>query len=160
MLPMRNKLVFTTILSSAASLSAQAPTEIHLPQVVDANVINLLEQNALLASIGIIALMGISWICYVLNECATLKKPTGNKNRPLMTLLLLVVGLCTFCSSCTVEQRAAAAQSQAAMSKNYYCTCSPQHDQPHYSNAYFTSSSNWQGPVFCKYCGHRISSTQ
>jgi|GEM_PF-2354193 len=159
---MRNKLVFTTIISSAsaASLSAQAPTEMHPPQIVDMNVISLMEQNALLASIGILVLIGILWICYVLNECATLNKPTGNRNRSLMTLLILVVGLCAFCSSCTVAQRARMAQSRAAMAENHYCTCPAQHDQANYANAYFNnryaSNSNWQGPAFCRYCGHRM----
>ena len=66
------------LLTTAASLSAQAPAALHTSQMAEVNtfnVVHLLEQNALLALIGAVVLMGIGWICYVFQACAQLNKP-------------------------------------------------------------------------------------
>ena len=42
-----------------------------------ANIVGQLEQTALLALLGAVALMGIAWICSVVKACYGLKKPNN-----------------------------------------------------------------------------------
>jgi len=164
---MSSKLFFAALLSltAAASLSAQAPAALNTAQMAELdifNVVRLLEQNALLALIGAVLLMGIAWICYVFKACAQLNKPQENTRiRPFMTLLILVAGLSIFCSSCSVEQRAMAARYRASEAAENGACPSLHHyvnqvNAP-FNNRYpYSGDSNGQGPAFCKHCGQRI----
>lgn len=125
------------------------------------NIVDQLEHNALLALLGVVVLLVILYICLVLKACTGLNLIQKNTHN----LLLLVLGLSSFCSSCSVEQQAMAAQyraSEAAKHRNYESTC--QHGN--YSNIPFINRypsigySNWPSPSFCRYCGQRVFNTR
>ena len=121
-----------------------------------ADIVGQLEYNALLALLGAVVLMGIVYLCHVSKACADLSQP----QKSIRNLLVLVIGLSSFCSSCSAEQRARAAQYHAEAE---YHTCPMNHHKssdrgPVFNNRYPSNGySNWYGPTFCKYCGQRIS---
>jgi len=163
---MSTNLFFSALLSlAAATLSAQAPATLHASQagLLDiSNTISLLEQNALLALIGAIVLMGMAWVCYVFNACAQMNKSRAKAPGSFQALLILVVGLSDFGSSCSVEQQAMAARYQATQAAENRTCPSPHHYENYLSTPLNNRSpyqgyANFQGPAFCKYCGQRIS---
>ena len=166
---MSTKIFFSALLSlAAASLSAQAPATLHASQagLLDiSETISLLEQNALLALIGAIVLMGMAWVCYVFSACTQMNKPRAKAPGAFPTLLILVVGLSIFCGSCSVEQQAMAARYQATQATENR-TCSSPHHYENYVNtpvnnrSPYQGYSNFMGPTFCKYCGQRISDSR
>lgn len=122
-----------------------------------ANIVGQLEYNALLALLGALVLMGMVFICHVWKACADLNRPEKNARN----LLILVAGLSVFCSSCTVEQRMRAAEYRAAeAAENRACPSPHRHvnyENTPLNNRYpYNGYSNWQSPVFCKYCGQRV----
>jgi hypothetical protein len=127
-----------------------------------AGIVGELEQSALMALIGAVVFIGLVWICYVSKECARLSKPQENARRPFMTLLILVAALSVFCGSCTVEQRAMAAQYRATADAERGTCPSLFHtgndeDSPfNNSHPYDGYSGSGYGPSFCKHCGQRI----
>ena len=160
------KLFFSALLSlAAATLSAQAPATLHASQagMLDiSNTISLLEQNALLALIGAIVLMGMAWVCYVFNACTQMNKPRAKAPGSFQALLILVVGLSVICGSCSVEQQAMAARYQEAHAAENRTCPSPHHyenyvNTPLNNRSPYQGYSNFMGPAFCKYCGQRIS---
>lgn len=168
---MSSRFLFSALLSltAAASLSAQAPAALHTSQMMELdvfNVVRLLEQNALLALLSAVGLMGVLWVCYVFNACARLNKPRKNTvGRPVMSLLVLIAGLSVFCGSCSVEQRAMAARYRTAEAAEIRPCPMNQHQNDQVNTAFnsqyaYTSYSNWHGPAFCKYCGQRIFVTK
>ncbi|MBC7776737.1 MAG: hypothetical protein H7246_14985, partial [Phycisphaerae bacterium] len=77
------KFLFTGTFSfvGASILSAQSTAVLHTKQLADVNTMNTirqLEQNALLALIGAVVLMGLMWICSVWKACAGLNQPQKN----------------------------------------------------------------------------------
>ena len=125
------------------------------------NAIQFLEQNALIALIGIVIFIGLIWLSAVLNACTALKKPQKQSSSPSIPLLIMVAGLSIFCSSCSVEQRARAAQYRVAAAAEYRsCPLRHRHESnvniPFNNRYYATSSSNLYGPVLCKHCGYKI----
>lgn len=129
-------------------------------EVMDA--IHFLEQNALIALIGAVIFIGLVWLCAVLNACNELNKPQKQTTRPSsIPLLVLIAGLSIFCTSCSVEQRARAAQYRVAAEADYRsCPLRHHHDYnvniPFNNRYYSSSTSNLYGPVFCKHCGYQI----
>lgn len=131
-----------------------------------ADIVGRLEYSGLLLLLSAIVLMGLVWICYVVKECAQLDKPQKNGRKHFIGLWVLVAGVSVFCGSCTVEQRATAAQYRAAEAAEMRNCPSAHHYENHVNsavnnrypyNGYRNNGySNGQGPAFCKYCGHRI----
>ena len=155
---MSNKFSFTVIMYgvSMASLSAQATAPLHAAGIGDsdvAGVIDLLERNALMALFGFVVLMAIIFICHISKACAGLNRAQKNARN----LIILVVGLSSFCGSCSVEQRAMAAQYRAAEAAEYrHCPSPYQHGN--YANISFNNGySNGHGPTYCRYCGQKIA---
>ena len=107
-----------------------------------------LEYNALLGLVGIVVLMGIIYIGHVSKACADLNRPQKN----VRNLLILVIGLSSFCSSCSVEQQAMAAQYRTA--ENRSCQINHHYSSqtgPVFNTRYSTNGySKWYGPSFCK----------
>lgn len=168
---MSSRLFFSALLSltAAVSLSAQAPAAMHTSQMMELdvfNVVRLLEQNALLALLSAVGLMGILWVCYVFNACTRLNKPQENTaGRPVMSLLVMVAGLSVFCGSCSVEQRAMAARYRTAEAAEMRPCPMNQHFNDQANTAInsrypYTGYTNWHGPAFCKYCGQRTFVTK
>ncbi len=154
---MSNKFSFTVIMYGAgtAILSAQATTSLHTANMGDSDVtgvIDLLERNALMALFGFVVLMAIIFICHISKACAGLNRAQKNARN----LIILVVGLSSFCGSCSVEQQAMAAQYRAAeAAENRHCHSPYQHGN--YANISFNNGySKERGPIYCKYCGQRI----
>ncbi len=125
------------------------------------NAIHFLEQNALMALIGTVIFIGLSWFCAVMKACNELKKSPKQSSRPSIPLLILIVGWSVFCQSCSAEQRARATQYRLEAEAAYRnCPLRQQHEYKvsmPFSNRYYSaSSSNVYGPVFCKHCGYKI----
>lgn len=122
------------------------------------NIVSQLEYNALLALLGAVVLMGIIYICHVSKVCADLNQPQKN----IRSLLILVAGLGAFCSSCSAEQQALAAQYQP---REEYRSCPLNHQDTGQTDSAFNNRypsigySNWYGPAYCKYCGRRVSNS-
>ena len=145
----------TSILLGVNTLSAQAPAALHTANTGDADVtgvVDLLEHNALLALVGFVVLMAILFICHLSKACAGLNRAQKNARN----LLILVVGLSSFCGSCSVAQQARAVQYRAAEMAEYpYCHSPYQHGN--YANIPFNNGySKGHGPVYCRHCGQKI----
>ena len=126
-----------------------------------ADIVDQLERSALLALIGIVVFIGLVWIGYVSKECTRLSKPQEDTRRPFMSLLILVAALSVFCGSCTVEQRARAAEYRAAEAAENRTCPAPRHhvnyENAPLNNCYpYNGYSNWKAPTYCNYCGQRI----
>ena len=162
---MPSKFFSATLLSFAtASLFAQAPGHMQSVQAGHADIANLtgsLTQNALFTLFGAIALVGMVWIGYIIKACACLNQPQVKARKSVINLLLLAAVLSSFCSSCSVEQRAMAARYRASEAAENR-TCPSQHHYVNHVNSPFNNrypyngDSNGQGPAFCKHCGQRI----
>ncbi len=126
------------------------------------DIVGQLEYNGLLLLlVGAIVFMGLVWICYVVKECAQLNKPQKNGGKHFIALWMLVAGVSVFCGSCTVEQRARAAEYRAAQAaENRSCPSRYHHvnsENAALNNRYpYNGYSNWQAPAFCNYCGQRV----
>lgn len=161
---MTSKLFFSVVLFliSAVTLSAQATAPLYASGMGDSDVtgvVDLLEQNALLALIGAVGLMAMVWICSVMNACKDLNKPQKNTPKPFTSLLILVAGLSVFCGSCSVEQRAMATEYRAAQAlETRNCAMSHYDANAPFNNGFSSNGfSNMRSPVYCKYCGKRIA---
>ncbi len=161
------KFLFTGTLSfvGASILSAQSTAALHTEQLGDVNTMNAisqLEQNALMALIGAVVLMGLMWICSVWKACAGLNQPRRNVRKSSINSLILIAGLSVFFGSCTVEQRAMAARYRiAAAAESRTCPCPHEyvnHANMSFNNRYSsTAYSNLYGPSFCRFCGKRLA---
>ena len=125
------------------------------------HIVGQLEQSALLALCGFVVLMIIIYICHVSKACANMNKVQKNTRN----LILLVAGLGSFCSSCSVEQRAMAEQYRTvASAENRTCPMNHHYihqDNPAYNSRFSTNNyANWNSPVFCKHCGQRVFSNR
>ncbi len=152
-------------LTCATSLFAQGPTAMQSVAVEEMDALRLLEQNALLALIGAVVLMGLLWICSVVHECSQLNKRRDNGSKAFMSTLILAAGLSMFGSSCTAAQQARAADLRAAQAVEGRTCPMHQHHNDQADAAFNNRSasngySNWYGPSFCKYCDQRISSVR
>ncbi len=162
---MPSKFFSATLLSFAtASLFAQAPGHMQSVQAGHADIANLtgsLTQNALFTLLGAIALVGMIWIGYIIKACACLNQPQVKARKSVINLLLLAAVLSSFCSSCSIEQRAMAARYRASEAAENG-TCLMHHHYNNQADAAFhnrypySGYSNGQGPAFCKHCGQRI----
>lgn len=125
-----------------------------------ANLAGQLGYNALLILLAAVALMGIVFIGQVSKACADLNRPRRNTRSSFFGLLILAAGLSVFCSSCSAEQRALAAQYRDAAAENHTCPMNQHYTNqadPGFNNRYPSNAySNWYGPTYCKYCGKRI----
>lgn len=155
---MSNKFFFTIMMYGVgmASLSAQATTSLHAAGMGDSDVtgvIDLLEHNALMALFGFVVLMAILFICHISKACAGLNRTQKNARN----FIILVAGLSSFCGSCSVEQRAMAAQYRAAEAAEYR-NCPSPYQHGNYANIPFNNRnpSSMHGSSFCRYCGKRI----
>ena len=119
------------------------------------HIVGQLEQSALLALCGFVVLMIIIYICHVSKACANMNKVQKNTRN----LIILVAGLGSFCSSCSVEQRAMATEYRAAQAAETRNCAMSHHDANAPFNNGFSSNgfSNMRSPVYCKYCGKRIA---
>lgn len=157
---------FAVLLSftSAATLSAQAPTAFHTAQTAEldlSNTVRLLEQNALFALMGAVTLLGMVWVGGIFKSCAQLNRPHQHRGKQIMSLLVLVAGLSVFGSSCSVEQWAMAEQIQEAQAaqaaEQRACPMHRHSDNRPQSDVYtYNNHTGWHGVSFCKYCGKRI----
>lgn len=146
-------------------LSAQSTAVLHNEQWKDFDItllVGKLEQSALMILIGSVAFISLIWICSILKTCATLKKTAGNLRNPSMLLAILILGLSTFCGSCSAEQRAMAIEYRKAEAAEHRTCPLPHHYQeqvnaPYLNHNPYTGYSNLYGPSFCKYCGRRIT---
>ncbi|MCC6412056.1 MAG: hypothetical protein IT270_10380, partial [Saprospiraceae bacterium] len=123
----------TFSLISFAALSAQTPTPLHAANFDGSGVtglVDLIVQNAVLVLLGAVVLMCLVWICGVCKACTTCDKPQANAGRSFLNLLVLVAGITTFCSSCSVEQQMMMAQYPTvdASSANPGCPYSNHHE--------------------------------
>ncbi|MBK7936856.1 MAG: hypothetical protein IPJ82_07075 [Lewinellaceae bacterium] len=113
-----------------------------------AGLVGQLEYNALFGLLGIVVLMGIIYIGHISKACADLNRPQKN----VRNLLILVIGLSSFCSSCSVEQQAMAAQYRTA--ENRSCQINHHYSSqtgPVFNTRYSTNGySKWYGPSVCK----------
>jgi MFS superfamily sulfate permease-like transporter len=159
---MSNKFFCTVIMYgvSMASFYAQAPGAFHsapMEQTPVAGVVDELTQHALFALLGAIVLSGAIYFAFVWKHCNDLNTKRKNINAPSMTIVLFVTGLSAFGSSCSVEQRAIAAQYRAAEAAEYrHCPSPYQHGN--YANIPFNNRnpSSGHGSSCCRYCGKRI----
>ncbi len=168
---MTPKFLSTAILSfvGIATLPAQnMVTALHHAGAKESTLDTLvgqLTQNAFMALLGMVVLMGVVWIFCIGNACAGLNKK--QKNAPASTLFLclcVATGLSVFGSSCTAAQKAQAADIQAARAaEGGYCVCHAPLDNRHYYgnsgvNNRFShdNDSNYTGRPFCRQCGQRI----
>ena len=155
---MTSKLFFSVVLFliSAATLSAQATTSLYASGMGDSDVngvVDLLEHNALMALFGFVVLVAILYICHITKACADLNRAPKN----VRNLIILVIGLSSFCGSCSVEQRAMAAQYRAAEAAEHrHCPSPYQHGN--YVNSPFNNRNPaiGHGSSFCRDCGKRI----
>lgn len=168
---MTSKFLSTAILSfvGIATLPAQnLVTALHHAGAKDSTLDNLvgqLTQNAFMALLGMVVLMGIAWMFCIWNACARLnQKPKNANTSSLFVLLCVAAGLSMFGSSCTAAQQAQAANIQAARAaEGGYCVCHAPLDNRHYYgnsglNNRFShdNDSNYTGRPFCRQCGQRI----
>ena len=157
------------ILVSQAPLFAQNPaTTLRSAGLDDStlgNLVSQLQQNALLALLGMVILMGLAWLFCIWNACAGLNSKPKNAPAPSLPLLLLVAaGLSVFGSSCSAAQQAQAADIQAARAaEGSHCVCHAPFDNRNYyrnsglNNRYPSQDySNDTGRPFCRQCGQRI----
>jgi cytochrome bd-type quinol oxidase subunit 2 len=127
------------------------------------NIINQLENNALIILLGMVVLMGIIWICMIGKACTELRQKPKSIRVSVLPLLLFVAGLSVLGSSCSATQRAMADEMREEQSaKNPACVCPTRHI-PNYhgfgqgKNYYpYDSYSNWHTSSICKHCGKRI----
>jgi hypothetical protein len=171
---MTNQLFFAAFLLvlGTPNLTAQAPAAaLHLTSTPESAVnalVGQLNQNALWVLAGIVALMGLAWLCFIGGACAELPSKNKNTRRPsLFVLLCLATGLSTLGSSCAVAQlRPIAGQPAAPRTpEGGPCTCHPfcnnYQPAPGYGAAYNQSSYRFSngtgtGLSFCKHCGRPL----
>jgi hypothetical protein len=165
---MTAKIFFASALAfiGTAPLCAQSRAPLQAANMDDAdlsNVIGLLEQNALLALLSIVFLMGVAWFCGLWKACADLNKPQSSARPPsLLLLLALAAGLGTVGSSCTAAQQARAADIRAARdAEGGICVCNIPYNNRSYNdytgiNKQYFDQDLATGKPFCRHCGLRI----
>ena len=147
-----------------ASLFANRPDGLHNPVQAGADVnhiVDLLEQNSLMAFLGMTLLAGfIAFFC--IGKCCTdlVKKTKKSRISSLSLLIIVVVGLSVAGSSCSAIQQAQLGN----MPEGSPCICRP--TQPYSQYPYGRAGINnqhphhdlsaAQGSGFCKYCGRRV----
>jgi Na+/alanine symporter len=126
------------------------------------NIIDQVEQNALLVLISLVAIISILWLGYILKTCVDLsKKRSSNPLSTLFLLLLLGVGLSLSGSSCTATQQARVADIKAAQAAERSTCLLPNHDRswgnhPSGNRQPAGGYTNWNNAYTCKYCGQRV----
>lgn len=157
----------TFSLICTSTLSAQAPSQLHVANMDSSGVtglVDLVVQNAILVLLGAVVLMVMVWVCCVWKACATCDKPRTYTNRSFLNLLVLVAGITTFCSSCSVEQQMLMAQYpvvDAPVAKPG-CPYSNHHEftaNQAFNNRYPSyGSPNANMPSVCRHCGQKVHS--
>lgn len=165
---MRNTFFLTAfILISQTNLFAQSPASFANTQQVLADAshtISLLEQNAFIVMVGVLVLLGIAWLGYVFSACAELNEKKQPTHRNALGMLLVMVGLSAFCSSCSTEQQMRAIEiTETQKGEHSYCVCPSRHNHSQYFNtslngAYFNNGyANWRDTPHCRQCGQRVN---
>jgi len=164
---MLNNLFFTALLSvaSVAAVSAQASAQIATTRIEHSELtatVDNLEQIALFTLAGVIVLAGMFFIFYVVKSCSGLNRTKHKTRHNFIHLMFLAVGLCSVGSSCTSLQQALATETYIIEKAETRSCPLGQHDdywaKEMQSNRYTNYFSNQRNvPVFCRYCGQRIS---
>lgn len=162
---MRNTFFFNGLSTYFANepFFAQSPASFANTQQVMADAshtISLLEQNALVVMVGVLVLLGIAWLGYVFSACAELNEKKQPTHRNALGMLLLMVGLSAFCSSCGAEQQIRAIEITETQKGEH---SSVRHNHSQYFNtslngAYFNNGyANWRDTPHCRQCGQRVN---
>jgi hypothetical protein len=159
-------IVSCTLLTGLTTLSAQTMASfgnVQQAQMDLSTTVRSLEQNILLALTAGVALLAIVLVYYVFKESAKSNRPKqANRSNYLLTLLLLVVGMGMFCSSCGVAQEMQATPSdltQAHMQSG--CPHHQANGEPAaFAYVYRTTGYPAQRTSICKFCGQRIVNTR
>lgn len=152
-----------------ATLSAQAPTtalrQAGFNDSALTQLIHQIEQNAVMALLGLTLLTGVLCFACMCKSCGDLGKKKNNTRISSMSVLLIAaLGLGISGTGCTAAQKAQAANIRAAqVAEGRYCVChAPQHNGFYngvagINNQYSCQNqSASQGKPFCKYCGQRV----
>lgn len=163
---MARKILLSSVLVFVGSgaLTAQTAAALYVEphKAMDMeHTIRQLEQNALIALIAGVLLMGAGWMVSVWKACTQLNQSTGSAKKQASALLILITGLSIFCGSCTAAQRARVEQYRIAQEAERRACPLRYHYQNTSSIPFFnhnpnTSYTKLAGPTFCRYCGRRI----
>lgn len=161
---MRNTVIVTALfLSTTTLLSAQSMASfgnVKQAEMSLSNTVRLLEQNILLAlSIGVL-LLSILWVVYMFKEYAQSSRIPQGKRNNFLGLLLLIMGMSAFCSSCGFTQQMQVLPLDTT--QEYIQQGCPHHHSSYqepfaFTNVYRTIGYPTLRTTACKFCGKRIS---
>ncbi|MBL7827242.1 MAG: hypothetical protein JNJ57_11465 [Saprospiraceae bacterium] len=160
------KTIIAALLIAPCALPAQSPITRQIEQPSHLNIsktVDLLSQNALLALLGMVALLGFLWVFNVWNECGRMNKQV-KRNRLFSVVLCCFMGAQVLTTGCTAAQRVQAADIEAARkAEKNYCACHPSLDNRTSSmnsgifNRYpYSNFANGECKTFCRHCGLKV----
>ena len=160
---MRNILIVAALFFSTTSLlSAQSMASLYnvnQAKLEVSNAVHFIEQNILLALTAGVLFLGVIFVCYVMKEYANSNQAQKTKHNHFLSLIVLVVGMGLFCSSCGVAQQMHAAPSD--LTQEYIQQGCPHHQANQeplaFASIYRTIGYPAQHSSICKFCGQRIS---
>lgn len=158
-------MVFCTLLTGLPALSAQSMASLYNVKQAEleiSNTVRLLEQNVLLALTAGVVLLGIVLVFYVFKESTQSNVSRQNSHNHFLTIIVLVVGMGMFCSSCGVAQEMQASPSD--LTQAHIQSGCPHHlasqEPVAFANIYRTIGYPAQRISTCKFCGQRIVNTR
>jgi NADH:ubiquinone oxidoreductase subunit 6 (subunit J) len=163
---MRTILIFSTLfLSTPSLLSAQSMASLWDANQVEHEVsaaVHLVEENILLALIAGVVFLVILFVCYVLKENAQSNRGQQAKHHPFLSLLVLILGMGMFCSSCGVSQTMQS--SSSGMTSAHILSVCPHHQayqEPFaIQSMYRLKGYPRQRISSCRFCGQKLMKGQ
>jgi hypothetical protein len=157
--------IYTMVIIGLTPLCVQAQTSlanVEQARMEISNTTRLIEQKILLSLTAGVVLLGIMLVCYLFNENNQSKSSQHAKRNHFLTLILLVVSVGMFCSSCGATQQLGTIQVYSVQEmEQRRCPYHPANQKPAEAvYSYRTIGYPTHPTSYCKFCGKRLLNTQ